>query len=130
MLVFSILYRIYLFTLTCCVVVIGRTEKRQNLPACFLKYLYCGHLTPLLLAIFLADLTCSLLFFLFFFKKRKTKTSFLPSVKGMLELTLYRVCINSPRLRLVWGGEAEGRERGPPGLPRLRSPSLWMDTAH
>lgn len=71
MLVFSILYRIHLFTLTCCVVVTGRTEKRRNLPACFLKHLYCGHLTPLLLAIFLADLTCSLLslfLFIYFLK--------------------------------------------------------------
>lgn len=84
MLVFSILYRIYLFTLTCCVVVIGRTEKRQNLPACFLKYLYCGHLTPLLLAIFLADLTCSLLFFLFFLKKEKQKPLSSLQLKGCL----------------------------------------------
>lgn len=107
-LVSSVLYRIYLFTLICCAVVTGRTEKRWNLPACFLKHLYCGHLTPLLLAIFLPDLTCSLLSLF----KKQTNNSFLPSVKGTLELVLYRVCINSPRLRLVWGGEAEGRKKG------------------
>lgn len=55
------------------------------------------------------DVLCSL----FFLKKKKKKnTSFLPSVNGTLELMLYRVCINSPRLRLVWGGEAEGRKKG------------------
>ena len=113
-LVSSVLYRIYLFYphLLCC----GYREDREggNLPACFLKHLYSGHLTPLL-AIFLPDLMFSALQFwcslLSFFKKKKN-TSVLPSVNGTLELMLYRVCINSPRLRLVWGGEAEGRKKG------------------
>lgn len=43
---------------------------------------------------------------------------------------LYRVCINSPRLRLVWGGEAEGRERGPPQASLGFDPPAFGWTQH